>query len=319
MVDSCDARALAFELAEQVRVFAMRALDAALRRVALALRRRRAARGTSARCASQSRACLFAARELGAQCLRRCSRSSTPACGSPPRLTRSQSRPIQSPVARDDRLVGASARRSASASASVSASDARATAAHDGRGPLHAGQHAGVAVGLRRARRPAAATRADRQRREHVGDLVERVDAHRFEVIAQHGFHGALPARRPPSSCCGEPRLLAEARAREPLGGACSPRPSAAFCSASSDTTSARRRSRSVRAVSDRLSASSCAARSFCERSSACAQRARSSSALLRAHDPSRSSCAEQRRRSAPSSASRSTASRSGCAASRRS
>ena len=61
--------ALAFELAEQVGVFAMRALDAALRLRRARARPSPARRGRSASCASIVAGVLFAARELDAQLL----------------------------------------------------------------------------------------------------------------------------------------------------------------------------------------------------------------------------------------------------------
>ena len=61
------AGALAFELAEQVRMVAMRALDAALRLVALAFRRRRVSSRQVARCVSHVAGIVFAGGELRAQ------------------------------------------------------------------------------------------------------------------------------------------------------------------------------------------------------------------------------------------------------------
>ena len=94
---------------------------------------------------------------------------------------------------------------------------------------------------LPRARRPAAATSPHRQRRQHIGQRVQLVDAQRFEIVAERGFDRALPAaahaelRREPRLAAPGPAPSSHSAVRE------SPRPSAAFCKASSDTTSARR------------------------------------------------------------------------------
>ena len=122
-------------------------------------------------------------------------------------------------------------------------------------------------------------------------------DAQRFEIVAERRFDGAFPAAVH-RQLRGEARLLAEARrtcshsaVRE------SPRCSAAFCSASSDTTSARRFSRSVRACFEIASR-----RRTARRAVSASDRARwlsacdSSSAVLRAADSFSRELAEQRR-----------------------
>ena len=153
-----------------------------------------------------------------------------------------------------------------------------------------------------------------RQRRQHVGDArrVRRRTGLRGSRRAR--FRPRVPSRRAPTAaprargCCARPVPASHSAVRE------SPRPSAAFCRASSDTTSARRRSRSARAASRRPSASNCAARSFCERSSATVSACDNSSAVLRASDSFSASCPSSAEDSCAMSASRSIARRSDCA-----
>ena len=129
-------RALAFELAEQVGVVAMRALDAALRLVAFAARPTRGCSRQAASAASISRVFSSLRASSTWSCLTRCSRSSTPECASPPRLTRSQSRPIHSPERVITDSSSASSRRMRSASASVSARRTRDSSRTMADGPL---------------------------------------------------------------------------------------------------------------------------------------------------------------------------------------
>ncbi len=65
--------------------------------------------------------------------------------------------------------------------------DDRARPADDAR------QHVGRAIGIDVSARLQQRDAADRQRGQDVGDLVEFVDAERFEVVAERRFDGTLP------------------------------------------------------------------------------------------------------------------------------
>ena len=54
---------------------------------------------------------------------------------------------------------------------------------------------------------------AHRQRRQHIGQRIELVDAQRFEIVAERGFDGALPAALH-AELRREPRLAAPGRCR---------------------------------------------------------------------------------------------------------
>jgi len=51
---------------------------------------------------------------------------------------------------------------------------------------------------------------ADGQRRQYARDIIEFVDAQRFEIVTERRFNGTFPAALH-GQLRGEPRLLAEA------------------------------------------------------------------------------------------------------------
>ena len=222
----------------------MRALDAALRRIALAFGLREVFAAGRRDASSMSRAFSSLRGQLDAQLLEALfalehARMRIAAAV--------DAQPVAAdPLARagDDRFIVARSRGAAcSASASVSARRTRDSSRTMAAGPDdHAGQHAGGAVGFHvlaglqqrdSAHRTASAA--------HPASCVELVDTQRFEVVAERGFDRALPAAAHRScaasrGCCASPEPASHSAVRE------SPRPSAAFCRASSDTTSARQR-----------------------------------------------------------------------------
>ena len=245
------AGALAFELAEQIGMFAMRALDAALRLRRARARRPRALRGRWRARASMSRVFSSLRASSTRSCLTRCSRSSTPECGSPPRLTRSQSRPIHSPVRVMTDSSSASSRRSRSASAKRFGEPHARQQPHDGgRAADHARQHAGVAIGVHVPAGLQQRDAADRQRRAARRPLrrVRRRTTLRDSRRAR--FRRRVPSRRSPTAArraaaaCRDPRKSATRR--------CANRRAAAPPSAvlRARRLRARRFSRSVRAAS---------------------------------------------------------------------
>ena len=110
-------------------------------------------------------------------------------------MTRSQSRPIHSPErVMTDLVVGKLDGASQRVGKRFGQAHARQQPHDRGGAADHARQHAGRAIGVDVSTRLQQRDTPHRQPRQHVGEVVEFVDAQRFEVIAERGFDRALPA-----------------------------------------------------------------------------------------------------------------------------
>jgi hypothetical protein len=173
-------RTLAFELPEQVRVVAVRTLDAALHGVALALRRGELLAPAGERHFGFADA-VFAAHELDAQMLEtllafedarmRIATAVHAQPVAPDPLARAGDHRfvVREIAAQRERLV----QRLREAHVRQQANDG-ARAAH------HAGQHVVIRIRIDVAARLQQRDAADGQRRQHLRDLVDLIDAQRF-------------------------------------------------------------------------------------------------------------------------------------------
>ena len=141
-------------------------------------------------------------------------------------------------VARDDRLAGRSRGRRRKASPGVSVATMPANNASRPAGPRTRTQR--IAPVAARPTGPVGAGKksdgAGSQAVEHAGDVVDRIDADGLEIAAEHGLDRAIPALVDRSAAARDADFASRPRDFSQSTTLPWPWPSAARCSASSDT-----------------------------------------------------------------------------------